>query len=159
MRKAVLSSLAVLMLASVPCLANPKHAPLPEKLLKAKAVYIENHGSAKLRDQAYEEITKWGRFSVVEKRESADIVLLLSSEPGRAGGGTTSTYDPSANNGSGGWTHGSVHTSSAPVFHVEILDAKSGESLFSDTRRPSSSLKELRKRMEEQEKEAKPSAE
>jgi len=102
----------LLVLYNTPCSANTKHAPLPEKLLKAKTVYIDNHGSAKLRDQAYEELKKWGRFSIVEKRDGADIVLVLASEPGRSTTGTTSTYHPSTDGGYGQWSHGTVNTSS-----------------------------------------------
>ena len=148
--------LAVLLMVSASAIPIfCKNAPLPERIVTAKTVYIENHGSAKLADLAYEELQKWGRFQMVDSAEKADIVLVLSEIQGQSTTGRTATYDPSANGGYGGWTHGHVHAHSSEYSHLEIHDGKSGETLYADTQvKIGKTIQELRKRIEEQEKTA-----
>jgi hypothetical protein len=149
-------------LAGVPCFAGKTHAPLPPKILAAKTVYVENHGSAKLADKAYTELKQWGRFEIVTDRIQADIVLLLSLDEGQTSSGKTQTYDPKANGGYGGWKYGRIDESSSGSIHIEVLDAKTGETLYSDTKQMNSftsathgAIKDLRQRIEEQEKASK----
>ena len=56
----------LLFISAVPCAARKERAPLQPQILAAKTVYIENHGNAKLKDKAYEEFRKWGRWEIVE---------------------------------------------------------------------------------------------
>jgi hypothetical protein len=44
-----------ILLASLgtPCSAKKEHAPLPSQVLATKTVYVENHGSARLKDATY----------------------------------------------------------------------------------------------------------
>jgi hypothetical protein len=55
--------------------------PLPAKLFSAKYVYFDNQtGFAAVGRDAVRELKKWDHFHVVERREQADLVLVLSSE-------------------------------------------------------------------------------
>lgn len=55
------------------------HAPLPEQITGAKSVYILNEsGRQSIADGAYEELTKWGRFTVSSTRNGADLVLRFT---------------------------------------------------------------------------------
>lgn len=153
--------------------ANTKHAPLPDEILRAKSVCIVNQTkSASLGDRAYDEISKWGRFKVVAKPEDADLVLVLSASSHVTG------YDTNSNgqtNGTAG-DDGNVQLSSNTNSHSEavivsftyltVVDRKSGTQLWSDGKQwgnlysgfrsaTLSLIKELRKRVEEEEHEEK----
>lgn len=154
MRNATIAFLLVLLGTSVPLAAKDKHAPLPPQILTAKTIYIENHGQAKIGDRAYEELQKWGRFKIVSSRESADIVLQLSDKPPQPSAGSVSTYD----NKTGSWQYGTVNSVTPGITYISLIDAKSGELLFSDTKKgankraPGKMIDELQARIEEQEK-------
>ena len=145
----------VILLAALlgkPCSAKKEHAPLNPKVIAAKSVYIENHGNAKVADKAYEELKKWGRWEIVQDRTKADLVFALSSEEGHASSGTTQTYDPNMKTGTmttGGWKYGTVNESTSGSVHMELLDPKSGDSLYADTgTKLSRVIRELQKRVE-----------
>jgi hypothetical protein len=73
-------------------LAKTKHAPLPDRILQAKTVYIDNQsGAADINDKAYEELSKWGRFKIVTTAREADLVLLASANAYVAGYRTNSS--------------------------------------------------------------------
>lgn len=71
MKKTILTCLAVLSLAAMPCLAQN---PLREEILSAKAVLLTG-GTPDLLDIAAGELNKWGRFQVVASRREADVVF------------------------------------------------------------------------------------
>jgi hypothetical protein len=55
--------------------------------------------------------------------------------------------------GAGTWKYGTTHSESEGSAHLEVLDPKSGESLYADTQvRSRFIIKELRRRIEDQEK-------
>lgn len=55
--------------------------PLPAKLFSAKYVYFDNQtGFAAVGRDALRELKKWGRFQVVDRRDQADLLFVLSSE-------------------------------------------------------------------------------
>lgn len=82
MRQAIL----VLLLLSLPAVAKDKHAPLPEKLLSAKTVYIVNQGAkAEVYDRVFDELTKWNRFAIVQDRSKADLVFSIGSSVSSSG--------------------------------------------------------------------------
>jgi hypothetical protein len=55
-------------------------APVPETVLSAHTVFIENEtGFAELQYIAVLELNKWGQFQLADSREKADLVLVLSS--------------------------------------------------------------------------------
>jgi len=143
------------------CSASPcfpkNHSPVYQKVLSAKTVYVENHGSAKDLDRAYDELKKWGRWEILQDKVNADLILVLSGQKGQSSTGQTQTYDPTPAPGMGGagtWKYGTVTSSSPGSVHLEVVDPKTGESLYADTEVVTKRvIKELRKRIEEQEKE------
>jgi len=60
---------------------SPKQHLLPTKLFAAKSVYFDNQtGFAAVGADAVRELKRWGRFQVVQNRDRADLVFVLSSE-------------------------------------------------------------------------------
>ncbi len=63
-----------------PGLAAQEHAPLPESLTTARTIHLINDsGDLKAYDVFFKELSKWGRFGVVQSREAADLVAVLTS--------------------------------------------------------------------------------
>ena len=61
--------------------AKPIHAPLPAAAYTAKTIAILNHtGKQLFLDRAYEELQKWGRFTIIEDASKADITLVIEKE-------------------------------------------------------------------------------
>lgn len=108
-----------------PAKANANAGDLPQALLRAHTVYIENEtGFTDLVYLAVLELGKWGRYEVAESREKADLVMRLDSgahvrqlPDGEmpSFGGNTPTESPIPN----GYTR------------IALLDAKSGQTLWS----------------------------
>ena len=143
-----------------------QHLSLPATVLAAKTVFIDNQtGMAKLGDRAYEELKKWGRFQIVADRKQADLIFLLTAQEHdggyvTTGGGQTGTVDSSGN----------IRTNSDPTYtthvtvgytYLTVFDAKSGDNLWSDSKRwgnlytgfhsaTKGLINELKKRMDEQ---------
>jgi hypothetical protein len=156
-KRMAVASLTVLVASmGTTCLAKKEHAPLPQKILAAKTMYIENHASAKDADRAYDEFKKWGRWQIVEDRAKADLVLVLSAQEGQSSSGTTATYDPTpapSMGGAGTWKYGTTHSESDGSAHLELVEEKTGQTLYADTKGTMRrTIRELRKRIEEQEK-------
>ncbi len=163
--KRLFLTLAILLLIVSPIvLAKTRHAPLPDLVLQAKTVYIVNlAGDAAFRDKAYDEITKWGRYKVVSKREDADLIFVLSAREYTTtmvtNSNTTGRVDESGNVN----LQGESETST--VVHgttfLTVADPKSGAELWSDSKAWGSLLtgfhsatrglvENLRKRIDEQ---------
>jgi hypothetical protein len=133
-----------------------QHAPLPQTLMAAKTLYIENNsGNAKLADRCYDELSKWGRFRIVSDPKDADIVFQLGTHVQTYG------YSGSSHSDDNGNTNTTLTADRAGFTTISVLD-KSGLVLWSDTRRwgnlftgfksaTREVVKELRKRVEEQE--------
>lgn len=151
MRKTV-----VFLLLSVVAMAAD-HAPLPQKLLAAKTIYIDNRSSySTIADKVYSELTKWNRFQVVDSPDKADIVFLLSSTvqtSGYTARTTTSQY------GNTSYGNTSIAADEDGFTHLQIISRDNGQILWAETRRwvmfrsaTKGIVKDLRKRMEDQEK-------
>lgn len=149
---------------------RPKvHAPLPKQVLEAKTVYLDNQsGFASLGDKAYDELTKWGRFKVVDQRQNADLILLLSASEYRGGYVTSGTAQQHGTVDDSGniEVSGESESTTTPVVyrrtHLTVIDPKTGTSLWSDSKAwgnlytgfhsaTRSLIKNLRSRLEEQE--------
>ena len=60
-------------------LAKETYAPLPEKIMQAKTVYIENKtNDADVADTAFRHLQKWKKYVVVNDRSKADLVFVLT---------------------------------------------------------------------------------
>jgi hypothetical protein len=146
--------------------AKDKHAPLPTAILIAKTIYIDNQsGFANMGDRAYDELSKWGRYQVVDSATKADLVLLLSAnayDGGYVSSGSHNTYGSVSDSGDVNLYGSSTSTTSHVTVHyshLTIINPKDGASLWSDQKKwgwhsaTRGLIKELRNRVEEQEKE------
>jgi hypothetical protein len=156
MKITVYSSAALFLIASLPPISakDKDHLPLPAQVMSAKTVYIENRsGQAAIGDRAYQEIKNWGRFQMVQERDQADLILLLTAREEVRGGQQNGRVDEDGN----------IHTSTSPdvwrYSGLTALDPRTGNTLWTESRVASilrkSAIKraidELRKRIEEQE--------
>jgi len=143
----VLSILLVLFLAvSLPTGAFARKAPLPAELMQAKTVHIQTSGTpTSYVRECSDELSKWGRLKMVSDPKDADVIVRIGSHAGSTGYTRT----------------GNVLTPDTHLWiTVEVVQASSQKALWSDTqswspfrRSPTKTLvKELRKRVEEQEK-------
>lgn len=142
----VFSILLLLFLAvSLPTAAFARKAPLPAELMQAKTVYIQSYSASYVRECS-DELTKWGRLKIVSDPTEADVIVRIGSHTGSSGYTRT----------------GNVMTPNTHLLiTVEVVQASSQKALWSGTqswdplfrRTPAKSLvKELQKRVEEQEK-------
>ena len=114
--------LVVILVATQTLLAQ--QAPLPARLTSAKTAVVINDGTwIKVYDKFYTVLKKWNRFQLVETKEQADIVIVLSTNPGSLVGGMVSS--PSG--------VGVVIGGSASKFYMRITDAKDGTPLWADS--------------------------
>ena len=130
MKTSLLTAALLLIPCSLSTSAKEKHLPLAPQLISAKTVYIDNQsGSPTAGDHAYQELSGWGRFQIVQDKSQADMVFLLTAHPVTVGATLT------------------------------VLDAKTGQALWKDTlaagtirqRAPiKNAINELRKRIEEE---------
>ena len=79
--RAMCRSLAVLLLLSLApfgAWAGPR--PLPDAVVHARTVFLENEtGFHELEYSTVLELSKWGRFELAESREKADLILRLNN--------------------------------------------------------------------------------
>ncbi len=161
MRSFPLVVLAIAVLGSVNSFAQRRYAPMPDRVLKAKTVYLDDQsGYPGVGDKAYQELTKWGRFTVVDNRKGADLILLISARAYT--GGYLATSNGQVNTAGGG-VYGQASTIGIPLVaiygYLTFIDPNSGEMVWSEVKRAKWSaghtvhamFDELRKRMAEQE--------
>ena len=54
-------------------------APLPSKIISAKSIYLQNEsGDIKLGNAVYRQLVAWNRWKIVQDRDSADLVGVVS---------------------------------------------------------------------------------
>ena len=59
---------------------KPTYAPLPTKIIEARAVYIDNQTArAQASDELFQGLTTWGRFKVVADKKDADLIFTLTA--------------------------------------------------------------------------------
>ena len=79
--RAVCRSLAAMLLLSLApfgAWAGPR--PLPDAVVHARSVFLENEtGFHELEYSTVLELSKWGRFELAESRERADLILRLNN--------------------------------------------------------------------------------
>jgi hypothetical protein len=84
-----------------------KYAPLPDQIVTAKSVFLQNDsGQENLIDEMYRELEVWGRWKVVTNRKDADIVMSIDRK-------ALDSRDRFRNN-----------------FYLHILNARNGEELL-----------------------------
>jgi hypothetical protein len=115
-----------LALLTRPAGGGPK--PLPEAIVRAHAVFIENQtGFNELQYDLVLELTKWGRFDLAESRDKADLIIRLDN-----GNHVHAVPDGQY---PGGPMNAFTEISEVPKGHtrVALLDPKSNALLWSDT--------------------------
>jgi hypothetical protein len=116
--------------------ANDKHASLPASVISARTVYVDNQtSSAELYNIAYTELSKWGRFEMVDTPQKADIVLRLSNGHSVRfvpGGENAPTADRVA--GKQNWTSADEAVPPGST-RISAIGPKTGNSLWSDIRK------------------------
>ncbi len=136
-----------------PVLYAQEHAPIPEKLVSARKLFLVNDsGDLKAYDKLYSELRKWGRFTIVTSQSTADAIVVLTSRAEYAVTVGTGTVIASGNVGTGMGTSVSVP---GTYLHLKIFDATTGEPLWSDATEkwvtaghaPSKLVSNLKKRM------------
>jgi hypothetical protein len=122
------------------------HAPLPDKVLSAKTVYIDNRtGFEEAADHCYDAIKKWGRYTIASDKSKADLVFLLE--------GNHETRDAHVHSGSS-----VVATDKRSGTSLSVVDPATGDVLWSDTQyagrgsKAGSLVDEFRKRVDASEK-------
>lgn len=134
-----------------------QYAPLPAKVLAAKTIHIQNEsGYAEMVDNAYTSLKAWGRYQLVDAKEKADLILLLTvATEQKESHETVSIYNPKT-----GWSHGTVGTPSTYAWtfsQTRLIDPATGDTVWADERawigKPAIEelIKGLRERIEEQE--------
>ena len=119
---------ALLALQTCAFAANDKYAPLPEKVTKAKTVFLVNQtGNSRFGDDLYQEIRKWNRWQVVAEREKADLVLVLSQRDTVEGTISTATATASGQTATGTGVSAPIKSSS---WYLHILESTTGETLW-----------------------------
>ncbi len=138
-----------LLLISTSAFAATKHAPLPPEAYTAKTIAIVNHaGTQSVTDKAYEELQKWGRWTVLADASKADVVLVIGIQR-KITGAVANTYGDSTY----------VNSNSVVDITAGFYLGQQTEPFFSETERASLFRKsatkrcidDLRKRMEEAE--------
>ena len=112
-------------------------------------------------DHTYNELLKWGRFQVVTDPKDADLVFVLKStsteRPVTVVANTTSSGADSSH------TTGTIVSHEDYTVYLSVLDARTNQQLYNNSEywrfawsKPAATLvKDLRKRMEDQEHESK----
>lgn len=143
--------------AALASFAKTVHAPLPPELMQAKTIYILNEsGAAALSDKCYSELTEWGRFKIVNDPKAADLVFRISTAS------RTTGYHADTNS-DGDTSHTNIRANVASQTTIEVIQSSSGQILWSDSKAwgglytgfrsaTKSVVKDLRKRIDEQEK-------
>jgi len=122
--------LVVLLLTTL--VAAKERAPLPEKVEHAKTVYIlDDEADPKVLDTAYEFLKRWGKYEVVQSRDSADLVVVFTAkeEYWYSTGIGSVAVNPSGTYGMGSVTSTSVNIKR---HFLIVTDSKSGERLWAD---------------------------
>src|SRR5580658_5066780 len=78
--------------------ANEKRGAVPEKVLSAKTIYVDNQTTdAELQHDAYMGLDKWGRYEIVDSRDRKSVVLRLEGSSivkFVPGGDPSATHNP-----------------------------------------------------------------
>jgi hypothetical protein len=61
-----------------PAVSKNKKAALPDKVITAKTIFIRCK-DAEIKDKAYTQLTKWGRYVVVDSADKADLVMVVET--------------------------------------------------------------------------------
>ena len=128
--------------AAIIILSGPQAAqaiprtPLPANVLSAHKIYVDNRtGDAAIHNNAYLELTKWGRFQIVDSPLRADLVLRFFGSDEVTfvpAGEKTYVYGPAA---SVSRLQAADEQVPGGFTRISLVDPKSGLSLWSEQRK------------------------
>ena len=152
--------IAVLALVLAGVAYGNKQAPLPERIVQAKTLFVDNQSKyADVADRFYEEMGKWKRFRIVLNRVDADLIVVLTTQESEGIGSYNRPYVTNKVGNTDITTGGSsVYSYTYGSTQIAFLDPKSGEKVWSNTmawgRKGGARglVRDLRKRVESQEK-------
>ena len=125
-------AIPLLIFTFVPAYAKDKHAPLPDAFLKARTVYIDNQaGSAYFADRCYDELSKWGRYTVVTDPQKADLIFRLTSQVHVVGYAQNASATATNN---GAYATGTSTAIRKGTTYLEVVDPTTNIVLWSDAR-------------------------
>jgi hypothetical protein len=145
------------LLFMVICAFAGDKAPVPQKLVTAKKAFVVNDGTpSKVFDKFYSEIKKWNRFSLVETKDQADVVIMLTAKNDSNSPSVVPVITGGSDRSTGG---GVIVGANQPTYHLKITDAKDATPLWADSsadvvwapNSPRKMVSSLRKRIEQQE--------
>jgi trans-2-enoyl-CoA reductase len=104
------------------------YAPLPDKVVNAKTVFlVNNSGTTKFGDALFRQVKDWSRWQIVTDRGKADLVLVLSQDDSAAGVISTASATAVGQTVSGTGVAAQVKTQK---WYLHVVDASSGEKLW-----------------------------
>jgi hypothetical protein len=93
-RSAIGEMFVVVIMLCIPGLAAPKEVPLPDKVISAKSIYLDNQtGDQAVLDTATDEFTKWGRFAIAKSKDDADLDVVFTHKFGMDKWGNVSSIE------------------------------------------------------------------
>jgi hypothetical protein len=121
-------SLLGFVLCCVAVAQEKTYAPLPDKVIAAKTVFLVNDsGTAKFGDALYRQVKEWNRWQVVTDRGKADLVLVLSQQEAVAGVMSSASSTAVGQTASGTGVAVPITTQR---WYLHVVDAKTGERLW-----------------------------
>jgi hypothetical protein len=159
MRLTIPMLVALASIAGSATMAKDEYAPLPQKIMDAKAIYIDNRtANAHAGDELFQGLTNWKRFQIVADKKDADLIFVLNRETHQeTAAGTTVTNQV----GTAQVTSGGPHTYTSGEAILTIQDAHDGSTLWTNTKPYSRKgathdlVDDFKKRVEAQEKKSK----
>jgi hypothetical protein len=125
--------------------ANEKRGAVPEKVLSAKTIYVDNQTTdAELQHDAYMGLNKWGRYEIVDASQKAEVVLRLSGSSivkFVSGGDPSATHNP---NSVSETSMAGEELAPPGCTRLTLIEPKSGATLWSEVRKTSNSQEKSR---------------
>jgi hypothetical protein len=116
--------------------ANDKRTTVPEKVLSARTIYVDNQtNDAAFQHDAYLGLSKWGRYDIVDSPLKADLVLRLhgsSTVKFVPGGEAAATYNSAPVSAT---TADGEELAPPGCTRITLIDPKSGITLWSELRK------------------------
>jgi hypothetical protein len=129
------------LIGTLPCAWAVDPAPLPRAIRDAKTVAVSAQGiELGTMDVVYDELRKWGRWTLVDDASKADLIIVLSSQNyyvGMVAFGSASAQASATTYGNttAAQATGTSQAVAIPFFRqtrfLSVIDARSGASLLS----------------------------
>jgi hypothetical protein len=104
--------------------AQKRSREIPPEMRAAKTAYFDDRtGDAAVGQRALEELRRWGRYQLVEKKDKADLMLLFSRSP---------VASAVRGFGSEGVTPRYAQEQSVKSVYLTVIDLSSAEILWGD---------------------------